>query len=144
MSQGNNWGNGPPGWGQPQGGPPQQQGYGPPPTPQGYGPPPQAGYGPPPQAGYGPPPQAGYGPAPGYGPPVGYGPAVVPYGSSMVAGFMCRFCGYQGFPLQIRKISTAGYVVAVILFVVIFPLFWIGLLMKETVTTCPQCQRQAF
>lgn len=135
MSQfGNGWGNGPPGWG-----PPPQGGYGPPPQP-GYGPPPQLGYGPPPQPGYGPPPQAGYGPQ-GFGAPYGLAPA--PFGAVSM-GFTCRFCGYQGMPLVTRKISTGGVVVAVVLFVVFFPLFWIGLLMKETVHSCPQCRARAF
>jgi hypothetical protein len=134
MSQfGNGWGNGPPGWGPPQGG---------------YGPPPQGGYGPPPQPGYGPPPQPGYGPPPGYGPSYGapgYGLAPAqPFGAPMTSGFVCRFCGYQGMAMVTRKISTGGIVVAVVLFFVFFPLFWIGLLMKETVHSCPQCRNRAF
>ena len=131
MSQsGNGWGNGPPGWG-----PPPQPGYGPPPQPQqGYGSPPQQGYGPPPQ-------QQGYGPPPGvYQQPYGPSP-MVPFGA-MPAAWMCRWCGYQGFPMQRQKISTGGVVVAIVLFFVFFPLFWIGLLMKETITQCPQCRRQ--
>lgn len=132
MSQfGNGWGNGPPGWG---GGPPQGGGYGPPPQP---------GYGPPPQPGYGPPPQPGYAPMqPGYG--FGAAPYATGFGAPITQGFMCRFCGYQGAAMVTRKISTGGIVVAVALFFVFLPLFWIGLLMKETVHSCPQCRARAF
>ena len=140
MSQfGNGWGNGPPGWdAPPPGNGPPQQGYGPPPQ-QGYGPPPQQGYGPPPQQGYGPPQQQGYGP-PGYQQPYGASP-MVPFGG-MAGVWVCRWCGYQGFPMQQQKISTGGIVVAIVLFFIFLPLFWIGLLMKETITQCPQCRRQ--
>jgi hypothetical protein len=128
MSQfGNNWGSY--GGGQPGSGP---QGGG---QPQGYGPPPQ----PPQPAGYGP---APYG-APAYGAPA-YGPSpygVAPYQQAPLAAWLCRFCGYQGFPAQRQKVSTGGIVVMCVLVVVFLPLFWIGLLMKETVTSCPMCRR---
>ena len=141
MSQfGNGWGNGPPGWdAPPPGNGPPQQGYGPPPQ-QGYGPPPQQGYGPPPQQGYGPPQQQGYGPPGAYQQPYGASP-MVPFGG-MAGVWVCRWCGYQGFPMQRQKISTGGIVVAIVLFFIFLPLFWIGLLMKETITQCPQCRRQ--
>ncbi len=51
----------------------------------------------------------------------------------------CPRCGSQHMPGFARKISTAGWVVFAVLLVVFFPLFWIGLLMKEDVQICPVC-----
>lgn len=66
----------------------------------------------------------------------------MPYNPNLPAAWMCRWCGYQGFPLQTTKISMAGIITCVVLGVVFFPLFWIGLLMKENVCMCPACRRQ--
>jgi hypothetical protein len=38
-----------------------------------------------------------------------------------------------------RRISTAGWVTFAVLLVVFFPLFWIGLLIKEDVPVCLAC-----
>ena len=38
-----------------------------------------------------------------------------------------------------RRISTAGWITFSVLLVFFFPLFWIGLLIKEDVRTCPGC-----
>ena len=42
-------------------------------------------------------------------------------------------------PRMERKISTGGWITFAVLLVTIFPLFWIGLLIKEDVHTCPAC-----
>jgi len=53
--------------------------------------------------------------------------------------FRCPNCGTQLPPLLERKISTAGWVTFAILMVTIFPLFWIGLLIREDVPVCQVC-----
>lgn len=53
--------------------------------------------------------------------------------------YHCPRCSSQYFPRYERKISTAGWVVFAVLLVVFFPLFWIGLLIKEDVRVCPVC-----
>jgi RNA polymerase subunit RPABC4/transcription elongation factor Spt4 len=53
--------------------------------------------------------------------------------------FSCPNCG-NTFPPRIeRRISTAGWIVFAILLVVFFPLFWIGLLIREDVKVCSVC-----
>ncbi len=51
----------------------------------------------------------------------------------------CPRCSAQLFPRYERRISTAGWIVFAVLLVVFFPLFWIGLLIKEDVRVCPVC-----
>jgi len=88
---------------------------------------------------YGGPPQ-GYGPPPGYGAPQGYPPG---YGQGYpMQGpppWTCRACGMQGAPIITTKISTGGWVVFVLLLLFCFPLFWVGLLMKDKIALCPRC-----
>jgi hypothetical protein len=43
-------------------------------------------------------------------------------------------------PRTTRRISTGGWVVFVVLLVVFFPLFWIGLLIKEENRVCRVCR----
>ncbi len=57
----------------------------------------------------------------------------------MTHGSHCPRCSAQLFPRYERKISTAGWIVFAVLLVVFFPLFWIGLLIKEDVRVCPVC-----
>jgi hypothetical protein len=81
----------------------------------------------------------GYGPPPEYGPPP---PAAMAYVPPMpMAGYSCPFCMYQGPAMMKQRISTGGWIVFAVLMFVCLPLFWIGLLMKETVPACPQCGR---
>lgn len=58
---------------------------------------------------------------------------------TMGYGYRCPYCGTQNFPRIERKISTAGWIVLAVLLFVFFPLFWIGLLMKEEVKICSVC-----
>jgi hypothetical protein len=78
-------------------------------------------------------------------PQVMHNPPPVPYNynqSSFGYGYRCPHCGTQNFPRVERKISTAGWVVFAVLLFVFFPLFWIGLLIKEDVKTCSVCNLQ--
>jgi RNA polymerase subunit RPABC4/transcription elongation factor Spt4 len=55
-------------------------------------------------------------------------------------GYQCPRCGTAQMPFMTKKISTVGWVVFAALLVFIFPLFWIGLLIKEDVRICPVCK----
>lgn len=50
----------------------------------------------------------------------------------------CPRCASQLMRYE-RKVSTAGWIVFAVLLVVFFPLFWIGLLIKEDVKVCQSC-----
>lgn len=58
----------------------------------------------------------------------------------LTENYRCPNCGTHYLPVIERKISTPGWVVFAILLVVFFPIFWIGLLMKEDVSVCPVCR----
>jgi RNA polymerase subunit RPABC4/transcription elongation factor Spt4 len=62
-----------------------------------------------------------------------------PQARAVSHGFHCPRCASQLFPRVSRQISTAGWIVFAVLLVTIFPLFWIGFLIKEEVRTCPVC-----
>ncbi len=51
----------------------------------------------------------------------------------------CENCGGQYMPRIERRISSAGWITFAILLIVFFPLFWIGLLIKEEVAVCQVC-----
>lgn len=53
--------------------------------------------------------------------------------------FRCPHCMSSYPPRMERKISTAGWITFACLLVFFFPLFWIGLLIKEDVITCQSC-----
>jgi len=57
-----------------------------------------------------------------------------------MASFRCPNCGSHIPPVIERKISTAGWVTFAILLVTVFPLFWIGLLIREDVPVCQVCK----
>ena len=54
-------------------------------------------------------------------------------------GYRCPRCMSNMLPRLERKISTGGWITFAVLLVAFFPLFWIGLLIKEDVHTCPAC-----
>ena len=58
---------------------------------------------------------------------------------NMAYGYHCPRCSSQLLPKAVRKISTAGWIVFAVLLVMFFPLFWIGLLIKEDARFCPVC-----
>lgn len=70
-----------------------------------------------------------------------YGAAPVAYASpQMFSGsYRCPNCMSQFLPRKERRISTTGWIVFAVLLVFFFPLFWIGLLIKEDVAVCPSC-----
>lgn len=53
--------------------------------------------------------------------------------------FRCPHCMSTYLPRVERKVSTAGWITFAVLLVFFFPLFWIGLLIKEDVMTCQTC-----
>ncbi len=56
--------------------------------------------------------------------------------------YRCPHCMSQFLPRLDRRISTAGWITFAVLLVFFFPLFWIGLLIKEDVRTCPTCNQR--
>lgn len=53
--------------------------------------------------------------------------------------YRCPHCGSPYLPRMDRRVSTAGWVTFAVLLVFFFPLFWIGLLIKEDARICPSC-----
>lgn len=53
--------------------------------------------------------------------------------------FRCPNCTAEMIPRFEKKISTTGWIVFAVLLVTVFPLFWIGLLIKEDVPFCQAC-----
>lgn len=64
-----------------------------------------------------------------------------PFAPPQVAptGFTCPYCKSKQLPVSVEKISQGGWIVFVIMILFCFPLFWIGLLMKETERYCRSC-----
>jgi len=56
--------------------------------------------------------------------------------------YRCPHCMSQFLPRVEKRISTAGWITFAVLLVFFFPLFWIGLLIKEDVRICPTCTRR--
>jgi RNA polymerase subunit RPABC4/transcription elongation factor Spt4 len=56
-----------------------------------------------------------------------------------VTGFRCPYCNSTYLPQIGSKISSDGWVVFILLLFFCFPLFWIGLLMKEEYRMCVTC-----
>lgn len=66
-------------------------------------------------------------------------PLVYQQTQDMAYAYRCPRCASQTIPRYERKVSTAGWIVFAVLLVVFFPLFWVGLLIKEPVPFCPVC-----
>ena len=68
-------------------------------------------------------------------------PAPLAYQQTRQMGqpFRCPRCMSQYLPRIERRISTAGWITFAVLLVFFFPLFWIGLLIKEDVQVCQSC-----
>lgn len=58
----------------------------------------------------------------------------------MSGSYRCPNCASQLLPHRERRISTGGWITFAVLLVVFFPLFWIGLLIKEDAYVCPSCR----
>lgn len=73
-----------------------------------------------------------------------WNPAAAPLAAAnphfMSGNYRCPNCMSQYLPQVERRISTTGWIVFGVLLVVFFPLFWIGLLIKEDVHVCPSCR----
>ena len=54
--------------------------------------------------------------------------------------YKCPYCGTNQPPYTTTQISTGGWIVFAVMLLVCFPLFWIGLLMKDSHQTCSQCR----
>ena len=69
-------------------------------------------------------------------------PAPLAYQQTRQMGqpFRCPHCMSQYLPRVERRISQAGWITFAVLLVFFFPLFWIGLLIKEDVQVCQSCQ----
>jgi len=67
--------------------------------------------------------------------------AVQPFQPTMgiTSHVVCPRCARQNFPVIKQQVSTAGWITFAILLVTFFPLFWIGLLIKEDAYVCPVC-----
>ena len=72
---------------------------------------------------------------------VGYQPAPLAYQNlqQMMHSFQCPRCMSKYTPRIERRISTAGWITFAVLLVFFFPLFWIGLLIKEDAVVCQTC-----
>jgi len=70
-----------------------------------------------------------------------YRPAPLTYqqNQQMTQPFRCPSCMSQFLPRLERRVSTAGWITFAVLLVFFFPLFWIGLLIKEDVYVCQSC-----
>jgi len=60
-------------------------------------------------------------------------------GNQMQQAYLCQRCMNRFPPRYERRVSTAGWIVFAVLLVTFFPLFWIGLLIKEDVWVCQAC-----
>ena len=79
-------------------------------------------------------------PLPAFQPPPPH-MAVQPYQPTLgiTSHIVCPRCARQNFPVIKQQVSTAGWITFAVLLVTIFPLFWIGLLIKEDAYVCPVC-----
>jgi DNA-directed RNA polymerase subunit RPC12/RpoP len=54
----------------------------------------------------------------------------------------CPYCGSTAPPIRRSKMSQAGLITLIVMVLLCWPLFWIGLLMTESYTVCADCGRQ--
>ena len=76
--------------------------------------------------------------APNYQPPVYHAPHS-PIMQTGFVGYRCPRCGATAAPIAQSKISDGGWIVFVLMLIFCFPLFFIGLLMREQYRVCPAC-----
>jgi RNA polymerase subunit RPABC4/transcription elongation factor Spt4 len=70
------------------------------------------------------------------------GPPAYQQPANLSQPYRCPHCLSQFLPRVEKRISTAGWITFAVLLVFFFPLFWIGLLIKEDVRICPTCTRR--
>ncbi|MGA1848045.1 MAG: LITAF-like zinc ribbon domain-containing protein [Thermoplasmatota archaeon] len=63
-------------------------------------------------------------------------------GGSIERYFVCPYCNTYSTPRSKEQISQTGWIVFAILLIAFWPLFWIGLLMKEKITICGNCSKK--
>ncbi len=51
----------------------------------------------------------------------------------------CPNCGAEDVPVERKEMAQEGLIVLIVLLFVFWPLFWIGLLMKQTFLICREC-----
>ena len=56
-----------------------------------------------------------------------------------IAGYRCPRCGAAYLPIVEKRVSSEGWLILVLMLFFCFPLFWIGLLMKQEYRVCPVC-----
>lgn len=62
------------------------------------------------------------------------------FNAIQATGFRCPFChSDKGYYLTSHT-SSAGIIIAILLLLICFPLFWIGFLMKEEQRFCSNCR----
>ena len=85
--------------------------------------------------------QAAYTP-PSYNPytPPAAQPVVNSRQQPPMTGYRCPYCRSTAPPFTLEKISEAGWLVFALMLFFCFPLFWIGLLMKENQRYCSACR----
>lgn len=72
--------------------------------------------------------------------PFAFRPPVAMQVAPVVGVWTCRHCGAQGSGVHSSKVSTGGWIVFVLLFIVCFVLCWIPLVwMKDQTTRCMRC-----
>jgi ribosomal protein L24E len=105
---------------------------------------PPAGYAQPPSTSYVPPHswQSGALPQHQSQPPAAPAPQPMPQYAAQFPPqhFRCPFCGTDAPPVVGQRISTAGWIVFAVMILFCFPLFFIGLLMKEEYRQCSFCR----
>lgn len=70
-----------------------------------------------------------------------YRQPLVPWqGNPVGHSYLCQNCMNRYPPRHQRKVSTAGWIVFAVLLVTFFPLFWIGLLIREDAWVCQICK----
>ena len=81
---------------------------------------------------------------PNYQPPaVAYSPMTNPQlMRQQLGGYHCPRCGTTALPITKTKISSGGWIVFVLMLIFCFPLFFIGLLMREDTRVCSVCLTQ--
>jgi lipopolysaccharide-induced tumor necrosis factor-alpha factor len=60
--------------------------------------------------------------------------------SQNIPQYRCPYCATNRPPYTMTKISSGGWVVFALMLLFCFPLFWIGLLMKDEHQYCSQCR----
>jgi hypothetical protein len=79
-----------------------------------------------------------------YAPPRYAPPAVQPQPAPVQrqggGGYRCPYCHSNAMPFRVEKITEAGWVMFAVMLVFCLPLFWIGLLMKESQQFCSACR----